>query len=115
MTQEEIQLLLNDLCARLPYGVEINIYDDYLGTMKDEELNVFHLDSTYSIEYRKLRPYLRPMSSMTEEERKEYTKWLPDGYNIDTFYWLLEHHFDFRGLIPMGLALEALKDMYKIE
>lgn len=27
--------------------------------------------------------------------------------------WLLAHHFDYRGLIPMGLALEATEGMYK--
>jgi hypothetical protein len=50
---------------------------------------------------------------MTEEEHKEYEQWLPDGYCIDTFDWLNAHHFDYRGLIPMGLALVAPKGMYK--
>lgn len=114
MTQEDKQLLLKDLSARLPYGVEIQIYDDYSRMMKDEKLNVFHLNSTYNIEYRKLRPYLRPMSSMTKEEKAEaMTLNFIDmlGY-ID---WLLEHHIDYRGLIEKGLALKAPEDMYKIE
>ena len=137
MTQEEKQLLLKDLCARLPYGVKINIYD-YSGTMKDEELNVFHLNGTYNIEYRKLRPYLRPMSSMTEEEfidltnvtelqydQLELVEWdncktlefylseVPHYCVIKVFDWLNAHHFDYRGLIQMGLALEAPEGMYK--
>jgi hypothetical protein len=68
-------------------------------------------------------PYLRPMSSMTEEERLKYcetTDWRyvdDDHYEhfetLETFDWLLANHFDFRGLIPMGLALEAPEDIYK--
>ena len=130
MTQEEKQLLLKDLCARLPYGVKINIYD-YSGTMKNEELNAFHINSTYNIEYRKLRPYLKPMSSMTTEEFDEYMHFTKhswegidkeeDDYYVKVkdrdvyFDWLLEHHFDYRGLIEKGLALEAPEGMYKIE
>jgi hypothetical protein len=75
------------------------------------------------------RPYLRPMSSMTEEEKEELRQqfcyeWEENitelmDYSIeigdaDCFIdWLLEHHFDYRGLIEKGLALEAPKDMYK--
>ena len=119
MTQEEKQLLLRDLCARLPYGVKIQIYDSYSAMMKDDELNVFHLDSTYNIEYRKLRPYLRPLSSMTEEEENEYrTINCYEGLfprNEEALDYVLEHHFDYRGLIEKGLALEASEDMYKTE
>ena len=61
---------------------------------------------------------------MTEEERKEYDskrKHICDDYNrycfdsIESIDWLNEHHFDYRGLIPMGLALEAKEGMYKTE
>ena len=47
---------------------------------------------------------------MTDEEHKEYEKWLPDGFNVNTFYWLLENHFDFMGLIPKNLAIEVTED-----
>ena len=63
------------------------------------------------------KPYLRPMSSMTEEEkeeRKEYTL-VYGGWTNDGFDWLNAHHFDFRGLIEKGLALEAPEGMYKNE
>lgn len=130
MTQEE-QLLIKDLCSRLPYGVRINIRSEYTSTMECMELNAYHLASaSYYIEYSGLRPYLRPMSSMTEEEKEHikhnwcYNDWDIDGPSnlwrenilvedaegiIDYFN---EHHFDYRGLIPMGLALVAPEGMY---
>lgn len=123
--EENKRLLHIDLCARLPYGVIINVYNEYSGTMKDEKLNVFYIDSTYNIEYNKLRPYLRSMSSMTEKEIKElkrisrtitipgvgdWDKWL----TINPIFvdYLNSHHLDWRGLISKGLALEAPKEMY---
>ena len=121
MTQEEKQLLLKDLCARLPYGVKINIKSDYTREMEDTELNPYYLDGLgYNAEYRNLRPYLRPMSSMTEEEEDEYMiarqKDIAEAYIHATpqnaIDWLNEHHFDYRGLIEKGLALEAPEGMY---
>jgi hypothetical protein len=70
------------------------------------------------------KPYLRPMSSMTEEDRQEYDskrKHICDDYNrycfdsIESIDWLNAHHFDYRGLIEKGLAIEAPEDMYKTE
>ena len=75
------------------------------------------------------KPYLRPMSSMTEEEKEEFQAfhcidgWHPYFYqqmcnipNLENmFNWLNAHHFDYRGLIPMGLALEATEGTYKTE
>ena len=126
MKQEERQLLLKDLSARLPYNPMVHIHDlnttDY-----DNYLYADDLDSMMSYSIR-LKPYLRPISSMTEEEEKEYRKTM-DKYisnsddfskyteylwTIETFDFLNAHHLDYRGLIPMGLALEAPKDMYKL-
>lgn len=71
MRQEEKQLLLKDLCGRLPYGVKINIKSDYTREMEDTELTPYHLDGLgYNAEYRHLRPYIRPMSSITKEEKE---------------------------------------------
>lgn len=130
MSTEEKQLLFKDLCARLPYGVKINIKSDYTREMEDTELTPYHLDGLgYNAEYRNLRPYLRPMSSMTsqewcelcdcEAEDEKAAIYIKDGRrfvspaNKETF--LNSYHFDFRGLIPMGLALEAPEGMYKTE
>ena len=121
MIPEEKNILLKDLCARLPYGTKVSIRSDYTGTLEVMELNCFHLDTSYSIEYRHLRPYLRPMSSMTEDEKEEYrnecNKVLSMPFKINGPYpivdWLNSHHFDHRGLIEKGLALEAPEDMYK--
>ena len=175
MTNEEKQLLLKDLCGRLPYGVKGRIFSettngefDITGDMifNDEpfvvldEINVRNgeirvtaienvetrdfIDSVqdwgdpYTIET--FKPYLRPMSSMTEEELNECvcqsgikdiecSNWqdipkekqfearlnhaiavfLTDSNNVD---WLNAHHFDYRGLIEKGLALEAPEGMY---
>lgn len=123
MTQEDKELLLKDLCARLPYNVIINCTDsdtDYNCFLTTDIVNeLFH-----NIEYYNYKPYLRPMSSMTEEEIKEFTsitenvlvigKKYTAILGIDSINWLLEKHFDFRGLIEKGLALEAPEGMYSI-
>lgn len=136
MTHEEKQILLKDLCARLPYGVKLRYVEDLV---VKKESHVITLNNVY-LEHilngdADIKPYLRPMSSMTKEEEDElytamdwygeidetgnvYTKGQEKVYR-ETFYeytdWLNAHHFDYRGLIPMGLALEAPKDMYKTE
>ncbi len=129
MTQEEKQLLLTDLSARLRYGVkaEARGWDEE----KEEEVlvpvtvysvntdgYVYFADNDYDITYCSIdacRLYLRPLSSMTEEEEIYYNT----IYTTLKFYekedWLNAHHFDYRGLIPMGLALEAKEGMYKTE
>lgn len=148
MTPEEKQLLLKDLCARLPYEVRCHIKHIYhlsgwidegdvilTGFRQDEFTKeteplfcnpdgnpkiVFPIDS--------VKPYLRPMSSMTKKEFDEYMRFIKHSWEgidkeEDDYYvkvkdrdiytdWLLSHHFDFRGLIPMGLALEAPEGMY---
>ena len=105
MEQKDKELLLKDLCARLPYGVIVNYngIDDYTLSIK--------LLSTHYVE--KMKPYLRPMSSMTEEEKKEYDHRLECMF-YDTMYddafaidWLNTNHFDYRGLIEKGLAIST--------
>ena len=126
MTQEEKQLLLKDICARLPYGVIIhrNDYFDPKYPRPNETLTIGNLAQyTEDIERWGVKPYLHPMSSMTKEEREEIVKLHIDDRitsnieicdaNCVDFY--NSHHLDYRGLIPMGLALEAPEGMYKTE
>ena len=134
MTQEEKQLLLKDLCSRLPYGV-IVYNPNPAGGEWDELISIdiptgtvtlLYDGCTYKVE--KIKPYLRPLSSMTKEERNEYLDFRNQELQRVAFAeigresaiaeisdWLNAHQFDYRDLIPMGLALEATKDMYKTE
>ena len=132
MTQEEEKnLLLKDLCTRLPYGVRYRHFtwnDEYGETYiaaqiysinTDGYVKNCHDDETVYID--NVRPYLFPLSSMTEEQKKEYQyiteRWMNDpAYSIsNSIDWLNKHHFDYRGLIEKGLALEAPEEMYKTE
>ena len=138
MTQEEKQLLLKDLCGRLPYGVIVNCDKEVEILFTIAERGFFEVNDRFLLE--DCKPYLRPMSSMTEEESKEFdvitngergfyededgwircdnihTKWgvWPNGC-AEMLDWLNSHHFDYRGLIGKGLALEAREGMYKTE
>ena len=122
MTREEKQLLLKDLCARLPYGVICQLSN------KDADVSIIEKLKLGGLEHfiagsMCVKPYIRPMSSMTEEEYEEsccVNEWthLEDGTEVPCMAyidWLNAHHFDYRGLIEKGLALEAPKDMYKTE
>lgn len=131
MTQDR-ELLLKDLCARLPYGVMVNVkgvvYDNRICRLTDihHGLDTYigvHDGMQYHIE--SIKPYLFPLSSMTEEQKKEYedaltyhdyveggwtiAKSFDDEYIIP--YWFVDfcnkYHFDFRGLIPKGIAIDA--------
>ena len=124
MTKEDKQLLLKVLCAMLPYGVicKLDGADDRprkLLAMGTEYAYVSLSPEPELIE--DLKPYLRPMSSMTEEEFFNYSHldlldYSNDGFEMPNFRsidWLNSYHFDYRGLIEKGLALEAPEDMYK--
>ena len=132
MTQEEKSLLLKDLCARLPYGVKIKrstcpINLSVTGILGEYVHHTpYYVGGNIEIKTTKIdevKPYLRPMSSMTEEERTEYFLLKHRDNDRDDniilideasmlINWLNKHHFDYRGLIPMGLALEAPEGMY---
>ena len=139
MTQEHKELLLKDLCARLPYGVKLQkTYD----TSEPAELYSIDLehntvkfykykgealticDAGFIEKYGKLRfkPYLFPLSSMTEEQRKEYDSIIYHSVELhyDRYYEVIDvdsfkelqdfyhiNHLDYRGLIPMDLAIDA--------
>ena len=149
MTQEEKMLLIKDLSARLPYAVTVEHTSGFRGTlhdiaihhMYDDNDNIYDAicytdffgdeDSIY-IEY--FKPYLFPLSSMTEEQKLEIkslcdgTEIFDDGgwmsyisilgsfnfeINLAVVDWYNKNHFDYRGLIPMGLANDATgKNIY---
>lgn len=117
MTQKEKQLFLKDLCARLPYGTIYNdIHGDSIVTYIDLEKAWVYLpdfDECRSID--DIKPYLRPMSSMTKKEKRDLGGDIHTYYTIREIDWLNAHHFDYRGLIKKGLALEAPEGMYKTE
>lgn len=149
MTQEEKELLVEDLCGRLPYGVKIlyegwdsdhgcefNTVEDLIGiddkfiyTLWRGERDKHSIVEPLSIiDY---KPYLRPLSSITDEEERQINESLEEVYNFtfkteellenikeqktfpsSTIDLMNKFHLDYRGLIPMGLALEAKEGMY---
>ena len=136
MTQEDKPLLLKDLCARLPYGVKVEntsfsepqIHTLFGRVSDDEFLMLETYKSVGGEDYRRvtddvhytgylesIKPYLRPISSMTEEEMAEYESLYDciDEGLIKVFDWLNKKMFDYRGLIEKGLALKAKEGMYK--
>ena len=140
MTLEQRQLVLLDISARLPHGV----YVHFCNTNIDEKLTEISLGETITqIRHNGkgnqglILPYLRPLSSMNEDEKEELKQYLDakeldcngfgyiEGGTLENYVsnipysicsyvidWLNAHHFDYRGLIEKGLALEAPKGMY---
>ena len=136
-------LLLIDLCPRVPYGIKCQVDDGAAGfndgTLIEIDISKecvrFEADYWWVADIDEIKPYLRTMSSMTEEEKREYNLFFFGAepltcdfsvYAVEhrTLYefdaknlidWLNKHYFDYRGLIKKGLALEAKEGMYKIE
>ena len=151
MTQEEKQLLLKDLCARLSYGVKVvylaTTYSVQYIDVKFDEVKLDGIPHIVSIN--QIKPYLRPISTMTSNELDELIKRLNHTsagriINKENFQimpvlnvvwftnmkeyecvntrmmsividFLNEYHFDYNDLISMDMAIEAPKDMYKID
>jgi hypothetical protein len=127
MTQEHKDLLLKDLCARLPYGVKIQSTDENIITLTGIILPNHYttINGVYSFfDCCPMKPYLFPLSSMTEEQKQEYTYIVnyispddTDNWKEGEFIYVeqfsqLTHfyhinHLDYMGLIPMGLAEDA--------
>lgn len=146
MTNIEKQLLLKELCARLLYDVKVqtSLFESptsIKGITEDECWVYFDEDNYEWVDIEEVKPYLRPISSLTDEECNTLFKildinekdgdWLKindinvirlftengkDFYEIaDAMDYLYSIHIDFRDMIEKGLALEALEGMYKIE
>ena len=141
MTQENKELLLRDLCARLPYGVkcqidtgDADVYADTLATITIDGCVCFMetIDTEDALEYDNIKPYLFPLSSMTEEQKYDfYCRFIENDFDFDDFKefyfennewhkmltsiddigeiidWFNKNHFDYRGLIEKGLAIDA--------
>ena len=120
MTKEEKQLLLKDLCARLPYRTVVQVsgrvfYGEGLAPYQ-QQLTYWLIEKSGKLT---IKPYLRSLSRMTKDER-DYVKSLtdlrctPDVVTMKMDFYL-EHFLDNRGLIEKDLALEAPDEMYKIK
>lgn len=117
MTQQEKELLMKDLCARLPYGVKISV-ENRVETLQGIDM-LDNADDPSDIE--DVKPYLLPLSSMTEEQKEEHKDLLDNQYlvldangnvfTLQDFY--CKYHLDYRGFIPTGLADDATgKNIY---
>lgn len=118
MTQEQKELLLKDLCARLPYGVKVQT--TYINPQTKERKDIgTDVLSTVEISmlidgYEEHKPYLFPLTSMSEEQLVIYgdlcyaiihsLSWDTQAALNELVDWLNENHFDYNNLIPMGLA-----------
>ena len=148
MRKEEKEILIKDLCARLPYALyvehiptgvmgslhEMRVYPCYKGDDIDDYICLidFFEDEKY-IDIKDIKPFLFPLSSMTEEQKEEYQgivnyisvddtdNWAEGEFiyvdRCNNFESLLhfynKHHLDYRGLIPLGLAKDATgKNIY---
>ena len=133
MIQENKEILIKDLCARLPYGVKVLFENevfsiDYISATYEEiKLDIPDNYNTFNIS--NVKPYLFPLSSMTEEQLFEVQEILgkneieiEDGFLrildsdrntisyleiLAVLEWFYKNHFDIYGLIPMGLAIDA--------
>lgn len=132
MTQEQKELLLQDLCARLPYGVKGNFQNSDDKLLRSITIMHRYLEPNGMVMTGDIKPYLFPISSMTEEQKRnlislfnchveitqyeikfaDYRDSNMDNWN-KVFHWCYKNHFDINGLIPMGLAIDATgKNIY---
>ena len=139
MNQEDKELLLRDLSARLSYHIRLKVWLKD-GTTEEGVLDLEHnygdilRDAFYYNEIIDIKPFLRPMSSMTEEEKEELSHLLPKDWSVEidklnNFYfdmspsifmeidvflniidWLNKKMFDYRGLIEKGLAIAVTEE-----
>ena len=136
MTEEDKKLLLKDLCARLPYDIIASVRGSdeefqyfYILGVKDGKVwvknDILRVDKFVDVEV--VKPYLRPMSSMTDEEKAQVQMFMDivtdenygDGYSPSAWdamngfvQYCDSHHLDHRGLIFKCLAIEAPEGMY---
>ena len=113
MTQEDKDLLLKDLCSRLPYGVKIELTwwvmdeETYVNVTLEPE----HIEQLLNYEnyITEIKPYLFPLLNMTEEQQMDLTKFVANGIQGENilYDWYNKNHFDYRNLIEKGLTIDA--------
>lgn len=128
LSKEDKELVFRDLSARLPYGVRVKVWLKG-GDTEEGVLDLVHnygdvlRDAFYLNKIVDIKPYLRPMSEMTEKEKKMYRRFGSFEVSLEfeleeileVFYMFNRNHLDFRGLIGKWLALQAPKGMYDIK
>lgn len=117
MTQEDKELLLKDICARMPYGVKVESVFINPDTKEHKSCGIEVFDATSILMIRdglgEFKPYLFPFSSMTEEQRREQEAYFicikhDMSFSICRYMeWCYKNHLDINGLIPKGLAIDA--------
>lgn len=127
MAQENRELLFKDLCGRVPYEVIVcidGVTNVKLASVSYWEEVEVQDGSRYLYDISDIKPYLFPLSSMTEEQKEEYNRWKHEvpvcHYEYgdvveevelfdspESFEYLIENHFDYRGLIEKGLAIDC--------
>lgn len=127
MEKEDKEILLRDLCARLPYGVKVKTPNDdnvytLLSPYPNKGIAIIGMPfddafATSKVKVEEIKPYLRPMFSITEEEKKEWRRKVlmsPKTVFLDEVNMLYDfynvYHLDYRDLIPMGLAIEVTEE-----
>ena len=122
MTQQEKELLLKDLSGRLPYGVKAQYYGSEEEMLLIDTIDAIYREpieieiGQYGLPINEVKPYLRPMSSMTEEERRKCYHSYGDvmAERAMSSDYLNSIHVDYRGLIKKGIAIEAPEGMYNL-
>ena len=126
MTREDKELLIKDLCPRLPYGVYVEhintgmrghlhdlkvypLYDKTDDHIYDYICSTDFLGDGDYFDIEAFKPYLFPLSSMTEEQRDIFDSIVSSSNTVlsDVVDFYNKNHFDYRGLIPKGLAIDA--------
>lgn len=120
MKQEDKELLLKDLSARLPYGVKF--LRESWNYEWDQNLSVIevledidkdgYINNTKVYNIEDIKPYLFPLSNMTEEQKQELKGLImQNAFSNNTTFtqqdFFCKYHLDYRGLIQLGLALDA--------
>lgn len=116
MKQEDKELLLKDLCSRLPYGVKGNYQNSDDELLRKITITYRYLEPNGMVMTGDIKPYLFPLSNMTEEQSMEFALLQVNTHKDGFLYvcdcanmmkWLLKNHFDIYGLIEKGLAIDA--------